>query len=525
MDINYVTFLNAALSLSTALIVGIPVLIIGVASGAYGTKQSLANKLDKSKATATKMIEDALAEVKIIKKEAVLEAKEQVHNIKESADKEIRDKKFEVQRMEDRLAQKEDNIDKRQQSLDDARRNLERREEELVTYKEELSKAREESIKALETISKMTQKEAKEKLIKELEDDAKVDAAKLVRQIEENAKNDAVKKAKNIISLAVQKCAADHASEITVSSVILPNDEMKGRIIGREGRNVRALEKATGIDFIIDDTPEAIVLSGFDPVRRQVAKIALEKLMMDGRIHPARIEEVVGKVQKDMDQTIKEAGENAAFDMDIHNLHPEIVKTMGRLKYRTSYGQNVLNHSKEVGHLAGLMAAEIGANVKIAKRGGFLHDLGKAVDHDTEGTHVSIGVQLAGKYKETPEVIHCIAAHHGDIEATSIEAVLVQAADAISSARPGARRESLENYIKRLKELEDIANSFDGVDNTYAIQAGREVRIIVNPKKIDDNKAMFLAKDIAKKIEAELNYPGNIKVNVIRESRSVEYAK
>ena len=363
------------------------------------------------------------------------------------------------------------------------------------------------------------------KLQLKYEEEAKKDAAILVRNIEENAKEEANKKAKEIITLAIQKTAVDHTSEITVTSVDLPNDELKGRIIGREGRNIRALENATGVDLIIDDTPEAVVISSFDPVRREIAKVALEKLILDGRIHPARVEEIVEKVTRDIETTIKEAGEAAVFDAGIHGMHPELDKILGRLKYRTSYGQNCLKHCLEVSYLAGLLAVEVGANEKIARRGGLLHDIGKAVDHEVEGTHVTIGVELATRYKESKEVIHCIAAHHGNVEFESLEAIIVQTADAISSSRPGARRESLETYIKRLQQLEEIANGFKGVEKSFAIQAGREVRIIVKPEEISDEQALFMAKDIAQKIEKEMEYPGQIKVNVIRETRSVDYAK
>jgi ribonucrease Y len=521
-----------AISSSVSILIAVGAIVVGIILGVVINKQMLSNRLGKASQTATKILEDALSEVKTMKKEAILEAKEEAHAIKMEIDKEIRDRRSEVQRLEDRLAQKEEFMTKKEEMLDKKQENLEQTKEQLEKklseaekLKEDYEKEKEQASKELEKVAQMTREEAKQVLIMTFEEEAKKEGAKLVREITEEAKEEADKKARNIITLAIQKCASDHSSEITVSSVALPNDEVKGRIIGREGRNIRALEAATGVDLIIDDTPEAVVLSSFDPIRREIAKIALEKLILDGRIHPARIEEMVEKVKKEVAQTIKEAGEKAAMDADIHNLHPEIVKTMGRLKYRTSYGQNVLNHSLEVAHLAGLMAAELGANIRVAKRGGLLHDLGKALDHEMEGTHVSIGVNLARKYGENEAVIHCIEAHHGDVEFNSIEAILVQAADAISSSRPGARRESLENYIKRLQDLEKIATSYEGVENAFAIQAGREVRIIVQPEKINDEAAVFLSKEIAKKIEEELDYPGHIKVNVIRESRSVQYAK
>jgi len=521
-----------AVSSTVSILIGLGALLLGIVAGVVINKQLVANKLGKAKATATKILEDALSEVKTIKKEAILESKEQAHAIKMETDKEIRDRRGEVQRLEDRLGQKEEfmtkkeeQLDKRQESLENFKQQLEKKSEDNESLKQELVNSKENVFKELEKVSNMTREEAKKGLIKAFEEEAKKEAARLVKEINEEAKNEADKKAKNIVTLAIQKCSADHSSEITASSVALPNDEVKGRIIGREGRNIRALESATGVDLIIDDTPEAVVLSAFDPVRREIAKIALEKLILDGRIHPARIEETVEKVKRDLDVTIKEAGEQAAMDADIHNLHPEILKVLGRLKFRTSYGQNVLNHSMEVSHLAGLMAAEVGASIKIAKRGGLLHDIGKAVDHEVEGTHVSIGVNLAKKYGESEAVKHCIEAHHGDVEYNSLEAILVQAADAISSSRPGARRESLENYIKRLQDLEEIATSYEGVENAFAIQAGREVRIIVEPQKVSDESALFLSKEIAKKIEEQLDYPGHIKVNVIRESRNVEYAK
>jgi len=522
--------LNSLLAVSSAvsILIGVGAAILGVIIGAVVHKQLIENKLGKAKSTATKILEDALSEVKTMKKEAVLEAKEQAHAIKMEIDKEIRDRRIEVQRLEDRLSQKEEfmvkkeeQLDKKQEHLEQSKEKLQKTEVEIENLKEEVIKDKEKVFKELEKVASMTRDEAKQNLVLEFEDEAKKEAAKLIREISEQAKEEADKKAREIITLAIQKCASDHSSEVTVSSVALPNDEVKGRIIGREGRNIRALEAATGVDLIIDDTPEAVVLSAFDPIRREIARIALEKLIADGRIHPARIEEMVEKVKKEIAGVIKEAGEKAALDADIHNLHPEIIKVMGRLKYRTSYGQNVLNHSLEVSHLAGLMATELGANVRVAKRGGLLHDLGKAVDHEMEGTHVSIGVNLARKYGESEAVIHCIEAHHGDVPFNSLEAILVQAADAISSSRPGARRENLENYIKRLQDLEKIATSFEGVGNAYAIQAGREVRIIVEPDKISDDQALFLSKEI----EEELDYPGQIKVNVIRETRSVNFAK
>ena len=504
----------------------------GLVMGYFVDKHLTTKKLGKAKSTANRIIEDAYQEVKTTKKEALLETKEEVHKLKLEADEEIRQRRFEVQKMEDRLSQKEEfltkkeeQLDKRQEIIDGTKQKQVDKEKELEKEEENIKTLQNQAKQELERVSGLTKEQAKKELIATYEQEAKIDAVKLVRDIEERAKEEAEKKARNLITGAIQRYAADQTSEVTVSTVVLPSDEMKGRIIGREGRNIRALEQATGVDFIIDDTPESIVISGFDPVRREVARQTLEKLILDGRIHPARIEEMVKKVQHEIDQTIKEAGENTAFDANIHGIHPEILKVLGRLKYRTSYGQNVLKHSLEVCHLAGALAAELGADVKIAKRGGLLHDIGKALDQEIEGTHVSIGVDLCRKYHESEEVIHCIEAHHGGVEFRSIEAMIVQAADAISSARPGARRENLENYIKRLTQLEEIANGFKGVDKSYAIQAGREVRIIVKPDEISDQDAEFLARDIARKIENEMQYPGQIKVNVIREWRSVDYAK
>ena len=523
------------LALSTpvvSVIVGVVVLAVAIPLGMFLNTFISKKKSDKNKTAAANIIQEALNEAKTVKKEAVLEAKDEVLRLKNECDAELKERRAEVQKAENRIAQREDFITKREMMLDAKSEQIDNMKSELENKEQEIEKAISEQKNAmdkivaeLEKVSGLSKEEAKNELISKFEEEAKKDAAVLVRNIEQTAKDEAEKKAREIITLAIQRCAADHTSEVTVSSVTLPSDEMKGRIIGREGRNIRALENATGVDLIIDDTPEAVVLSSFDPIRREIARISLEKLILDGRIHPTRIEEMVEKVTRDMEASIKEAGETAAFDAGINGLHPELIKILGRLKYRTSYGQNVLKHSLEVSYIAGLMASELGANVNVAKRGGLLHDIGKAVDHEVEGTHVTIGVDLAKKYKESKEVIHCIAAHHGDCEFESIEAILVQAADAISSSRPGARRESIETYIKRLQKLEEIANGFKGVEKSYAIQAGREIRIIVKPEEVNDDEAIFIAKDIAQKIEKEMEYPGTIKVNVIRETRSVEYAK
>lgn len=490
------------------------------------------NKAQKDSAKAKSLLEEAKIEAKNLKKEAVLEAKEEALRLTTECDQELKTRRAEMQKAENRINQREEFLDKKEELIEKKNEQIEKIKEDLDKKENDLKKSFEEQTEItnkmtveLERISKLTKEEAKKELVTKYEDEAKKDAAVMVRNIENQAKEEANKKAKEIVTLAIQKTAVDHTSEVTVSTVALPNDEVKGRIIGREGRNIRALESATGVDLIIDDTPEAVVLSSFDPVRREIARISLEKLILDGRIHPARIEEMVDKVTKDIENNIKEEGEAAVFDAGIHGMHPELIKLLGRLKYRTSYGQNVLKHSLEVCYLAGLLAAEVGANVQIAKRGGLLHDIGKAIDHETEGTHVTIGVDLATKYKESKEVIHCIEAHHGGVEYQSLEAILVQTADAISSARPGARRETLEAYIKRLTQLEEIANSFKGVDTSYAIQAGREIRIIVKPNEVTDDEAMFMAKDIASRIEKEMEYPGQIKVNVIRETRNVDYAK
>ena len=500
-------------------------IIIGLLIGYYYRKNIAEAKRAKAEESVAKMIIDAQKKAEAIKKETILEAKEEVLKMRNDLDQEIKERRNESQRIEKRIIQREENLDKKLTNIEHKEESITRKERELTKAKEDIQNVFNQQVEQLEKISGMTSSEAKELLIEKIETEAKRDAAVMVREIESQAKLDADKKTRVILANSIQRCAADHVAEYTVSVVPLPNDEMKGRIIGREGRNIRTLETATGIDLIIDDTPEAVILSGFDPVRREIARLALERLIIDGRIHPARIEEMVKKAEKDVETQIKEAGEQAMFDVGVHNLHPELVRLLGRLKFRTSYGQNVLNHSIEVAHLCAIMAAEIGADVRIAKRAGLLHDIGKAVDHEVEGPHIQIGADLAKKYREKDYIIHAIMAHHGDVEAQTVEAVLVQAADAISAARPGARRETLENYVKRLEALEEIANSFAGVDRTFAIQAGREIRIIVKPDDIDDAGTHLMAKDIVKRIETDLDYPGQIKVNVIRETRSVEYAK
>ncbi|MBC5647192.1 ribonuclease Y [Christensenella tenuis] len=507
------------------ILVGAGGLVVGLIVGYFYRRNIAESKIGRAEDSVKKLIDEAQKRAEVIKKETVLEAQEEVHKLRSEFDKESRERRNEITKIEKRLVQREELLDKKLDSIEQKEEQINKRTKEITKTKEDLANLHAQQLEQLEHISGMTIDEAKGLLLEKVEQEARHDMAVMLRDIEQKAKDEADKKARNILSLAIQKCAADHVAESTVSVVNLPNDEMKGRIIGREGRNIRTLETATGIDLIIDDTPEAVILSGFDPVRREVARIALEKLIVDGRIHPARIEEMVHKAQKEVDTQIREAGEQAVFDVGIHSLHPELVRLLGRLKYRTSYGQNVLKHSIEVAHLASLMAAEIGANAKFAKRAGLLHDIGKAVDHEVEGPHIQIGADLAKKYKENADIINAIAAHHGDVEPKTVEAVLVQAADAVSAARPGARRESLENYIKRLENLEEIANSFAGVDKSYAIQAGREVRIIVKPEEIDDAGTTLLARDIVKKIEAELDYPGQIKVNVIRETRTTDYAK
>ncbi len=508
-----------------AIIIGVVALLAGLAAGYVYRKNIAEKKIGRAEETVVKLIEDAQKKAEAIRKETVLEAKEEVHKLRNEFDKETKERRNEQAKLERRLLQREESLDKKNDAVEQKEQQLDRKLKDISKTKEDISKLRDQQIEQLERIADLTSDQAKGLLLEKVESEARHDMAVMLRDIEFKAKDEAEKKARNILSLAIQRCAADHVAETTISVVALPNDEMKGRIIGREGRNIRALETATGIDLIIDDTPEAVILSGFDPVRREVARVALEKLIIDGRIHPARIEEMVNKAKKEVDNQIREAGDAAVFDVGIHSLHPELVKLLGRLRYRTSYGQNVLKHSLEVAHLAAIMAEEIGANAKLAKRAGLLHDIGKAVDHEMEGSHAQLGADLAAKYKENADVVNAIAAHHQDVEAKTVEAVLVQAADAVSAARPGARRESLDNYVKRLEALEEIANSFNGVEKSYAVQAGREVRIIVRPEDVDEVGTTLMARDIVKKIEKDLDYPGQIKVNVIRETRAVDYAK
>lgn len=491
----------------------------------YFIKKSNILKITKAKEEAEKIINEAAKEAESKKKEIILEAKEEVHKARAELDKESKERRNEFQRMEKRLLLREESLDKKGDALEKHDNELNKRQQEIKNKEKSIQDLYDKKREELERLSGLTAEEAKQLLIDEISESAKHDAAIMVKDIENKAKEEADKKAREIIACSIQRCAADHVAESTVYVVSLPNDEMKGRIIGREGRNIRTLETLTGVDLIIDDTPEAVILSGFDPIRREVARIALEKLIVDGRIHPARIEEMVEKAKKEVENDIKQQGEQATFETGIHGLHPELIKLLGRLKYRTSYGQNVLKHSIEVSSLAGLMASELGLDPIFAKRAGLLHDIGKAIDQEMEGPHAVIGSEVAKKYHENSLIVNAIGAHHNDIEPQSVEAVLVQAADAISAARPGARRETLEAYIKRLEKLEQIANSIEGVEKSYAIQAGREIRIMIKPEVVDDAGAVLIAKDIVKRIESELEYPGQIKVNVIRETRAIEYAK
>jgi ribonuclease Y len=499
--------------------------VAGVVVG-YLLRRSLAEaRIASAEEAARRITREAEREAEGKRREAVLEAKEESHRLRSEVERETRERRVELQRAERRLVQKEETLDRKGENIERREETLDRRENDLERVHQEVADVRARQVAELERISGLSTDEAKRILMANVQEEMKHEVASAIREAEAQAREEGDRKAREIITLAIQRCAADHVAEATVSVVELPSDEMKGRIIGREGRNIRTLETLTGIDLIIDDTPEAVILSGFDPVRREVARIALERLVADGRIHPARIEEMVEKAQKEVEAAIRQEGEQAALETGVHGLHPELIKLLGRLKFRTSYGQNVLKHSVEVAHLAGSMAAELGLNQALAKRAGLMHDIGKAVDHEVEGPHVTIGVELLTRYHESPEVIDGMAAHHGDSEPHSLEAVLVAAADAVSAARPGARRETLEAYIKRLEKLEAIADSFEGVEKAYAIQAGREIRIMVKPERIDDLTAVRMARDIVKRIEEELDYPGQIKVTVIRETRAVDYAK
>ena len=505
-----------------ALVIAVPVTF--VASTTYH-KNIDAKKVGSADEKARQIIDEALKTAETKKRESMLEIKEESIRAKNELDKEIKDRRAEAQRYERRVQQKEENIDKKAEAIEKKEASLAAKEENLAKQREEISKLNEQRLQELERISGLTSEQAKDYLLKTVEDEVKIDTAKLYKELINQTKEDAARKAKEYVVQAIQRCAADTVAEAAISVVQLPNDEMKGRIIGREGRNIRAIETLTGVDLIIDDTPEAVVLSSFDPIRREVARIALEKLIVDGRIHPARIEETVEKAKKEVENEIREAGDEACLEVGVHGIHPELVKLLGRMKFRTSYGQNALKHSIEVAHLSGLLASEIGVDVRLAKRAGLLHDIGKSIDHEVEGTHVQIGADLCRKYKENQIVINAVESHHGDVEPESLIACIVQAADTISAARPGARRETLETYTNRLKQLEDIANSFKGVEKSFAIQAGREIRIMVVPDQVSDADMTFLARDIAKQIESELEYPGQVKVSLIRESRVVDYAK
>ena len=506
-------------------VVAVVLAIIGFAVGMSYRRKSDDKTIGSAKEEAKRILNDAMKTAETKKKELLVEAKDEVLRLRQENDKELRERRSDIQRQEHRLQQKEENLDKKIDNLEAKEEKLQLRAKEIDEKIEECERLKKSQMELLERISGFTVEQAKEHLLSMLDGDLAHEKAVKILEYEQQTKEESEKLAREIVGHAIQRCAADHSSEVTVSVVALPNDEMKGRIIGREGRNIRALETATGVDLIIDDTPEAITLSSFDPVRREIARITLEKLILDGRIHPARIEEMVNKATAEVEATIKQEGERAMIDAGVHNLHPELIKLLGKLHYRTSYGQNVLNHSMEVCHIAGLIAAEMGADVALAKRAGLLHDIGKALDHEQEGSHIQLGVEVAKKCRESEGVIHAIHAHHGEIEAKTVVACIVQAADAISAARPGARRENIENYIKRLEKLEEIANSFNGVETSFAIQAGREIRIVVKPEMVNDDQMVLIAHDIAARIEKELEYPGQIKVNLIRENRVVDYAK
>ena len=508
-----------------AAVIALVTLLIGILGGYILRKNQAEKMIGSAETQARNLILDAENRSEQIRKETLADARHEAHQIKNEAEKDIRERRDEIKKTENRLIQKENSLDKKTENIEKKEEQITKKLQSIEKKEQELENFHQQQIAELEKISGFTAEEAKQMLLDSLEQDVRHEASMMIKDIESKAREEADRQAKEIITGAIQRCAADHVAETTVSVVPLPSDEMKGRIIGREGRNIRAIEQATGVDLIIDDTPEAVILSGFDPVRREIARLALEKLIVDGRIHPARIEEMVEKSRKEVNTIIKNEGESATFELGIHNLHPELVKLLGRLRYRTSYGQNVLKHSMEVAHLAGLMAGELGFDVKLAQRAGLLHDIGKALDHEIQGTHVDIGIDVLKKYKESQAVIDAMAAHHGDYEAKSPEAVLIAAADALSAARPGARRETLDTYIKRLQKLEEIANTTPGVETSYAIQAGREIRIIAKPDQVSDDSIELLAREIAQKIESELEYPGQIKVNVIREIRAVDYAK
>ena len=511
-----------------SLILCIALVVVGAVCFFIGMtyrKKVAEKEIGSAEEEARRIINESIKGGENKKREMLLEAKEEIHKSRTEYEKEVKERRAEIQRSERRVVQKEENLDKKLESIERREAGFAAKEEEINKQKAQVAKLNEERLQELERISGLTSEQAKEYLLKTVEEDVKLDTAKLIKEMEHRAKEEADKKAKEYVVTAIQKCAADHVAETTISVVQLPNDEMKGRIIGREGRNIRTLETLTGVDLIIDDTPEAVILSGFDPIRREVARIALEKLIVDGRIHPARIEEMVEKAQKEVETMIREEGEAATLEVGVHGIHPELVRLLGRMKFRTSYGQNALKHSIEVAQLSGLLAAEIGVDVRTAKRAGLLHDIGKSVDHDMEGSHIQIGVDLCRKYKESPIIINAVEAHHGDVEPESLIACIVQAADTISAARPGARRETLETYSNRLKQLEDISNGFKGVEKSFAIQAGREIRVMVVPEQVSDADMVLMARDISKKIEAEMEYPGQIKVNVIRESRVTDYAK
>ncbi len=517
--------MNTTTWIIVLIVVAIVVALISAFIATQVRKNVVEKKIGSAEGKAREIIDEAIKSAEAKKKEALLEAKEENLKAKNELDKEIKERRAEVQRYEKRVLNKEEAIERKSESLEKKENSLKNKEEKLAEAQTKVDELSEKRVQELERISGLTSEQAKEYLLKTVEEEVKIETAKLVKELESQAKEEADKKAKEIVVNAIQKCATDHVSETTISVVSLPNDEMKGRIIGREGRNIRTLESLTGVDLIIDDTPEAVVLSGFDPIRREVARIALEKLIVDGRIQPTRIEEMVNKARKEVETMIREEGEAATLEVGVHGIHPELVKLLGKMKFRTSYGQNALKHSIEVAHLSGLLAAEMGLDVRIAKRAGLLHDIGKAVDHEMEGTHIQLGVDLCRKYKESAVVINAVEAHHGDVEPENLIACIVQAADAISAARPGARRETLETYTNRLKQLEDITNSFEGVDKSFAIQAGREIRVMVIPEKVTDADMVLMARDISKQIEAELEYPGQIKVNVVRESRAIDYAK